>query len=806
MSMNMEAFNTSNWIKTADKEQALQNIENSYATQQGRPPCRIVATDMEDSRMTGKYVNEEKVIYINKALLTSQWEDRFNAVDTVIHEGRHAYQHYAVEHPGFHPNEIEVTKWKEDFACYIKSDKAPPYMYRFQAVERDAFEFAESEMEKSFGNMDGESDFYHAYSKDLNIGKAYLAIQAENKFQTKDYTTAIDNIVAANYQEYLKAKKELEKFNLTTEKKPYAEPENNRMNDRPEAFTYSDITYSLPVELTSLLTLKIVQTIGEHIELTLTGIAPDTLEPKDIEEIAPKARIEIKLPGLDQPFFAGVCTTISMTYQAGLKTVEIKGCSWTHELDITKNSRSYQKLDISYNELVADILKDYPEKDFRINLPEGKNYTTFAVQYWETEWEFLKRIAAREGTVLVAEYQDANHQPRFWLGLPNAPAKPLPVTTDKRARRDIEAYLAGVNNQMVDVKETDFITYEDFGYEILSLGQAVNYNENELIITTIISQIEKGLLRNSYTLAFSEKLALAPIENDNLRSVALSGKVLTSSNIHSKIHLDIDEEQDEATAIWFPYAAATNNFVYCMPHNGEDIDLYFRDGWEQKAIAVSGARKNGGGCKKTADYNNRYFTNHERKELFLSPDTVSFTADESAANKITIKMSDQFGILIDSKKDIGIGADINLKLTAEKDISLEGMMGAYFLCGDGSIILKEEADIFGPAKVQIDGSGKSAFPDLEQTEESVEEQIDNFREEHPIIMAVAGLVPIVGSVIDAYDAYQCFKEGDTVGGMLNLGSAAIGLIPGGKVLTTGGRILAEGGMAAASYAHAKQVF
>lgn len=584
------------------------------------------------------------------------------------------------------------------------------------------------------------------------------------------------------------------------------EPEKDSSDNRPEAFTYGDITYSLPVNITSLLTLTIVQAIGEHTELILTGIVPDTLEPRDIEGIAPKSRIEIKLPGLDQPYFAGVCTDISMTYQAGLKTVEMRGRSWTHELDITKKSRSYQKLGISYNELVTDVLKDYSEKEFRITLPEGKNYTTFAVQYWETEWEFLKRIAAREGTVLVADHQNASHQPRFWLGLPAAPAKELPATTEKTAKRDIESYLTSVNNQLVDTQETDFITYEDVSYEILSLGQAVNYNEKELILVRIISQMEKGLLKNTYTLAFSEKLALSPIENNNLNSVALTGKVLASGNIHSKIHLDIDEKQEEADAIWFPYAAPTNNFVYCMPHNGEDINLYFRDGWEQNAIAISGARKNGSGCKKTADYNNRYFTNHERKELFLSPDTVSFTADESDANKISIKMNDSFGILIDSKKDIGIGADMKLTLAAEKDISLEGMMGTYFLCGDACMILKEGVDISGPAKVEMDGSKKSSFPDLAPLNESTEEKIENFRDNHPILMMAAGLIPVVGSAIDAYDAYQSFKEGDIVGGMLNLGSAAIGLIPGGKVLTTSGRILVEGGIAAASFAHAKKVF
>jgi len=74
---------------------------------------------------------------------------------------------------------------------------------------------------------------------------------------------------------------------------------------------------------------------------------------------------------------------------------------------------------------------------------------------------------------------------------------------------------------------------------------------------------------------------------------------------------------------------------------------------------------------KTADYNNRYFTNHERKELFLSPDTVSFTVDESAANKITIKMTEQGGVAIESTKDICLNAAKTISFEADQGILME---------------------------------------------------------------------------------------------------------------------------------------
>jgi len=89
--------------------------------------------------------------------------------------------------------------------------------------------------------------------------------------------------------------------------------------------------------------------------------------------------------------FSPCFPNISLQYQSGLKTVTIEGQSWTHLLDITKKSRSYQKLGISYQEFVGDVLKDYVSKGYIIALPDSAKYNTFAVQYWETDWQLLRR-------------------------------------------------------------------------------------------------------------------------------------------------------------------------------------------------------------------------------------------------------------------------------------------------------------------------------------------------------------------------------------------------------------------------------
>ena len=63
---------------------------------------------------------------------------RLDVIDTIAHEGRHAYQHYAVEHPGFHPDEHEVEYWRANFETYLQPNLYGFDAYWMQPVEVDA--------------------------------------------------------------------------------------------------------------------------------------------------------------------------------------------------------------------------------------------------------------------------------------------------------------------------------------------------------------------------------------------------------------------------------------------------------------------------------------------------------------------------------------------------------------------------------------------------------------------------------------------------------------------------------------------
>ena len=145
-------FSEDNWAKIdkASRIAALQEIENRRAKLDGRPPIRVLEGDRQrfkDPSCLGYYSDKDRVICINYRFLEgdSPYHTSFEALDVVIHEGRHAMQHDVLrEHPDRVAEQI-LNEWRSSNALYF----APPNtgdpqrelrfaMYALQSIEVDA--------------------------------------------------------------------------------------------------------------------------------------------------------------------------------------------------------------------------------------------------------------------------------------------------------------------------------------------------------------------------------------------------------------------------------------------------------------------------------------------------------------------------------------------------------------------------------------------------------------------------------------------------------------------------------------------
>lgn len=139
-----------NWIslELRDKEKVLNSLEKQLAKIEHRPSCQIKLTPLSNEQWGGynPVTNDITInsFYAGKSDLATYYE----VIDTLIHEGRHAYQDYNVSVLEVHPRHSEVESWAETMHggkweywgdC---STELGQRLYEQQSIEIDARNFA----------------------------------------------------------------------------------------------------------------------------------------------------------------------------------------------------------------------------------------------------------------------------------------------------------------------------------------------------------------------------------------------------------------------------------------------------------------------------------------------------------------------------------------------------------------------------------------------------------------------------------------------------------------------------------------
>lgn len=140
-------------LSSEDRMQVLNSLEKDIARIEHRRPVPVYAVPLREGNWGG-YDPTDKTITINSAYLddSSQNPEIFKEIlDTLIHEGRHAYQDYNMNEREVHPRHSEIDSWRENESRgYYGGDASElgARLYRFQPQEIDARQFAQDVIEK----------------------------------------------------------------------------------------------------------------------------------------------------------------------------------------------------------------------------------------------------------------------------------------------------------------------------------------------------------------------------------------------------------------------------------------------------------------------------------------------------------------------------------------------------------------------------------------------------------------------------------------------------------------------------------
>ncbi|MFJ6267087.1 phage baseplate assembly protein V [Lysinibacillus xylanilyticus] len=500
------------------------------------------------------------------------------------------------------------------------------------------------------------------------------------------------------------------------------------------ALTYKDIIvmpYNIRVNQ-----IEITQQMNEHATLHLTGVIPDELEDSYVYMTDAETAIEvlqIGSGGQTIPIFNGLALDVQVKSVLGTYYLEVKAVSHTYLLDVKKKNQTYQNASMPYGELLDACIADQKGADFMDYVTKGASIGRFTMQYIETDWEFLKRMASRFHTGLVPD--TVHPGAKFYFGVPfQAGGTKKMEAINYRVKKAIGNFLVSSKNHLDGITDSDYMYYEVESFQPFKIGNEVTFQSKKLYVYKIYSTLKDGLFKHIYTLTPQNGFSVHTTYNQAIIGASIQGKVIDVAGDKIRIHVDFDEGQEKDTAYWFPYstiyASEDNTGWYFMPELSDNVRIYFPGNREDEGIAISSVSKappqsgsmlaatnppspsgggsasasgggGGGGSRPAPPEDNRQdparmadpdvktLRTKHGKQILLAPDRIVISG-----GGLMISLMDDNGISIISDKNITLQATDKVAINA-KQIMINATEKIEMTCKDSSIKMEDKMEIKG---------------------------------------------------------------------------------------------------------------
>ena len=379
--------------------------------------------------------------------------------------------------------------------------------------------------------------------------------------------------------------------------------------------------------------------------------------------------------------FCGYQEKVEIKEEGRYRIADVQAVSGTILLDQKKCNRVFQKKAQTYMGIANTVTADTEHSACILPGSDMQTGGTL-IQYQETDWNFLKRMASQLGLPLVPDI--SYYYPRFYLGLPEGEKKELGEILSCDMCFD-GRYYAVSGRCTVDRK--DFICYDVVTGTRLSLGDRVTYEGRELTVSRKKTELVRGEVIFTYRLAGSSYTWVPWEDNLDYTGMSFVGAIVGTQGEQVEVAFDID--QTAAGGNRYGFAPATGNLMYCMPQKGTKTALYIGNGDEAQGIATGCIRTNGSTCEGTGSPEKKSFRSEHGKGMDLYPQRMGLDGGETG--KITFE--DETGTTIESNGGLVLMAKEGIRLESMTGIAMQGMSdimalyseGASSLCVNGSV-------------------------------------------------------------------------------------------------------------------------
>lgn len=484
-----------------------------------------------------------------------------------------------------------------------------------------------------------------------------------------------------------------------------------------------------PYEVEQLLDVRMDHRINAHSTLYFKALLSD--EKKDSYVKSSRKGSDVSLLVNDsgessEILFQGMVRNIEVHVIQGSYYMEVYAVSYSYLLDTVRKNRTFQNKQMSYDALLQQVAADYMDARVKDAVTKGAATGQLIVQYEETDWEFLMRLASHFHTGLVNDVHFG--KPACYFGVPNNGRLKLDVF-DYSVKLHASKYLKLSKSGITGLREQDFVYYQVETNMSANIGDEVQFQGQTLYVCEIKGRMEKGIFRHHLTLATQKGMSRLYRQHDRIAGCSLDAKIVEIKNDRVKVSFEVDEALGHSPGklCFFPYStiysSQDGSGWYCMPEIGDHVRVYFPDGIEEHSYAISsvheevdplmlqgresplsdsessvvgksgGSQGGGGGAYsgQRDDPSVKSLRNQDGKEIRLTPDGIYILADGT-----TITLTDAGGVAIVSDQNIELKSDHSIILSAGEDVNILGQAGIDLSCKEtASIKIEENVEVIG---------------------------------------------------------------------------------------------------------------
>ena len=412
--------------------------------------------------------------------------------------------------------------------------------------------------------------------------------------------------------------------------------------------------------------------------------------------------------GVEQPLFAGIIRTAGLVTYGGYNRFRIELQTGTIQMDQVKRSRSFQDVGQPYSQVAQRVASGYEDGAVIPTVGLDKPLGIPVIQYRETDWAFMKRLASWCGGVVVPESHYS--YPRLWFGFPE---RAFTCTFPE------DSYTSGISQRYYELggpaagyRRADFLYYDVPSSQMCDLGWYTVFKGQEFLICEKWANLERGELTFTYRLGKPGLGWGRRQYNEKISGMTILGEVLSTERETVRLKLDIDEGWAPGGPYAYTWRPETGNMMYCMPQAGTRVSLYFPNYDEQAAMAVNCVRTNGSSCARMSDPSKRSFVTEHGKEMNLYPQEMSFLGGSNGS----IRLDDEEGIFVKTDKKITVVAQQSVSIKADTavlsaPIGEISMAKGNILTGEveSTLIQSNQYDLLATEHTHMEGWDQQTF-------------------------------------------------------------------------------------------------